>query len=66
MEKLIEMSFSVDNKKFPGNLEDHYQSLFAQLEKVAFAMQLMHQTDFDDREEYQRLFDYETGEHIWF
>lgn len=62
MEKLIEMSFSVDNKKFPGNLEDHYQSLFAQLEKVAFAMQLMHQTDFDDREEYQRLFDYESRE----
>lgn len=62
MEKLIEMSFSVDNKKFPGNLEDHYQSLFAQLEKVAFAMQLMNQTDFDDREEYQRLFDYESRE----
>jgi len=42
MEKLVSVNFSADEQKFPGNLEDHYRALFWILEKIAFAMQLMH------------------------
>lgn len=55
MDKLIAVSFDIDEKKFPGNLEEHYRALFLLLERVAFAMQLMQQHLFDDRSEYQDI-----------
>lgn len=55
MEELVEASFEVDDKKFSGNLEDHYRNLFSRLESVAFAMQLMQKQFFNDREEFQKI-----------
>ena len=56
MEKLVQMSFDVDDLKQSGNLNDNYKKLFSHLEAVAFAMQLMKKQNFDDHNEYQELF----------
>lgn len=55
MDKLISDTFDADELKFADGLEDHYQELFIILERLAIAMQLMHQQFFDDREEYQAV-----------
>lgn len=57
MDKLIEDSFEKDNQKFPGNLEENYVELFHSLERVAYAMQLLHTNSLDDRAEYQKIFE---------
>lgn len=62
METLVEKSFSIDDKKFSGNLEEQYHILFVQLEKVAIAMQMMHKKKLDDRKEYQKLFQLDIRE----
>lgn len=56
MEQLVQRSFALDDEKFQDNLEEHCQHLFAVLEKIAFAMQLMHKQVLDDGTEYQELF----------
>ncbi len=56
MDKLIEASFSMDDEKFSGDLEERYMELMKLLRKVAFAMQLMQQSKIDSRTEYQSLF----------
>lgn len=56
MEKLVQVSFDVDDLKQSGNLNDNYKKLFSHLEAVAFAMQLMKKQNFDDHNEYQELF----------
>lgn len=62
MDKLVSDSFESDELKFPGNLDEHYYSLFTVLESVAFTMQLMQKQGLDDRTEYQRLFDIDKRE----
>lgn len=62
MEALVERSFSVDDKKFPDDLESQYNTLFAQLEKVAIVMQMMQKNKLDDRDEYQELFQLDIRE----
>lgn len=56
MEQLVNRSFALDDEKFQDNLEEHRRHLFAVLEKIAFAMQLMHKQAIDDSNEYQELF----------
>lgn len=56
MEQLVNRSFALDDEKFQDNLEEHHRHLFAVLEKIAFAMQLMHKQAIDDNNEYQELF----------
>lgn len=56
MDKLIETCFDTDDKKFAKGLEDNYFEFVGLLKRVAFAMQLMQQSKFDDRSEYQVLF----------
>lgn len=56
MDKLVEASFSVDDEKFVGNLEESYEDLMKSLRNVAFAMQLMQQSKLYDFTEYQKLF----------
>lgn len=56
MDKLIENSFIRDSDKFPGNLDSQYYDIMTALEQIAFAMQLMHQANLDDRKDYQYLF----------
>lgn len=55
MNELVAVSFNNDDAKFSGNLDDHYRSLFLQLERIALGMQLMHKQTFDDREEFQDI-----------
>jgi len=56
MEKLVELSFDIDDKKASGELVEYYHNLFSQLERIAFSMQLMQQTALNDCKEYQQLF----------
>ena len=56
MDMLISEGFELDDDKSSGNLNDRYNELFNALEVIAFSMQLMHKYVFDDREEYQKLF----------
>ena len=58
MDKLVQDSFTWDNEKFPGKLEELYVELFRALERVAFAMQLLGKKQLDDRNEFQRIFDH--------
>lgn len=55
MEQLVQQSFMLDDEKFQDNLEEHRRQLFTILEKIAFAMQLMHRQVIDDSDEYQEL-----------
>ena len=56
MDKLVEACFNNDDKKFAEDLENNYCEFMRLLKRVAFAMQLMQQSKFDDRSEYQELF----------
>lgn len=64
MDTLIAETFDLDQLKFSCGLEDHYVELFSILERLAFAMQLMHKQRFDDRNEFQELFSFEERELI--
>ncbi len=55
MDRLITETFDVDDQKFSGELDERYAEVFASLESLAVAMQLMHQQSLDDRTEYQTL-----------
>lgn len=64
MDELVADTFDVDELKFSCDLGDHYIELISILERLAFAMQLMHKWSFEDREEYQRLFQHRERELI--
>lgn len=55
MDKLITETFDVDDQKFSGELDERYVEVFASLESLAVAMQLMHRQSLDDRTEYQTI-----------
>ena len=55
MDRLIPETFDVDDQKFSGELDERYVEVFASLESLAVAMQLMHRQSLDDRTEYQTL-----------
>lgn len=56
MDHLINTSFGADDGKFPADLEDSYHDIMNLLEAVSFSMQLLQQTQLDNRTEYQALF----------
>lgn len=64
MDRLVELCFDTDDAKFIAHLEDQYQAFINLLCKVAFSMQLMQKTQFDDRTEYQVLFSKEDRDLI--
>lgn len=56
MDRLIRLRFCKDDEKYHERLDEKEYQLFALLQKLAFAMQLMHRCDLDGWSEYQRLF----------
>lgn len=53
MEKFIDDSFNNDADRFPKEIEDSRYNIFAALQKVSFAMQLMQKNFLDHNDEYQ-------------